>query len=191
MVTDSKPNFSEVVRKLGGPLRGFLVNYCGNVDLAEDLLQETLIRVEKNLGKFRGESSLKTWVFRIATNAAIDHHRKQGSRVTVVPIDETEQIPDDVPEIGEPLVISEMNSCVREKIDSLPADYRAALVLHDLEGLTAAEVASICDISLATAKIRIHRGRQRLRKVLTEGCDFYYNDDLNLLCDRKLPDSKD
>jgi len=191
MVNDSHPNFSEVVQQLGGPLRGFLVSYCGNADLAEDLLQETLIRVERNLGGFRGESSLKTWVFRIATNTAIDHHRKQGSRVTVVPIDETDQIPDDVPEIGEPLVIREMNDCIREQIDSLPEDYRASLVLHDLEGLTAAEVASICEISLATAKIRIHRGRQRLRKVLAEGCDFYYNDDLNLRCDRKLPDSKD
>ena len=93
--------------------------------------------------------------------------------------------------IPEPLVIKEMNACIREQIDSLPADYRAALVLHDLEGLTAAEVATVCDISLATAKIRIHRGRQRLRKVLANTCSFYYDDDLNLRCDRKLPDTED
>ena len=191
MAADSQPEFTEVLREFGGPLRGYLVNYCGDADLAEDLLQETLIRVEKNLGGFRRESSLKTWVFRIATNAAIDHFRKQASRVTVVPMDETGQLAADDPDMGEPLVITEMNDCIREQIDSLPTDYRAALVLHDLEGLTAAEVAAVCDISLATAKIRIHRGRRRLRRVLAEGCDFYYNDDLNLHCDRKLPDARD
>ena len=191
MVTESQPEFTDIVRRLGGPLRGYLVNYCGDTDVAEDLLQETLIRVEKNLAGFRRESSLKTWVFRIATNTAIDHFRKQGSRGTIVPVDEAERVPDDVPEIGEPLVIREMNACIREQIDSLPTDYRAALVLHDLEGLTAAEVAAVCDISLATAKIRIHRGRQRLRKVLANTCSFYYDDDLNLHCDRKLPDAED
>lgn len=191
MVIDNQPSLNDVVERLGGPLRGYLVNYCGDEDVAEDLLQETLIRVERNLAGFRGESSLKTWVFRIATNVAIDHSRKQGSRGTVVPVDEAMQIPDDGPEIGEPLVIEEMSACIREQIDSLPEDFRAVLVLHDLEGLTAKEVALICDISLATAKIRIHRGRQRLRKVLSDGCDFYHNDDLNLQCDRKLPDSTD
>jgi len=191
MDIENEPDLIGVVQQFGGPLRGYLINYCGDEEIAKDLLQETLIRVEKNLGRFRGESDLKTWVFRIATNVAIDHFRKQGSRGTVVSVDEATQIPDGAPEIGEPLVIQEMNSCIREQIDSLPEDYRAALVLHDLEGLTAREVASVCDISLATAKIRIHRGRQRLRSVLSDGCDFYHNDDLNLQCDRKLPDSTD
>ncbi len=185
MATESHPDIAYVVQRLGAPLRGYLVNYCGDMDLAEDVLQETLIRVERNLAGFRRESSLKTWVFRIATNTAIDHFRSQRSRGTVVPITDAEQLPDEVPDLGEPLVISEMNACIREQIDSLPADYRAALILHDLEGLTAAEVATICEISLATAKIRIHRGRQRLRKVLTAGCDFYHDGDLNLRCDRK------
>ena len=78
MVSGNQVTFPEVVRDFGGILRGYLVNYCGDIDLAEDLFQETLIRLERNLGKFRGDSSLKTWVFRIATNVTIDHFRKQG-----------------------------------------------------------------------------------------------------------------
>jgi len=191
MGSGNQIDFAEIVGQYGTLLRGYLVNYCGDVDVAEDVLQETLLRVERGLAGFRGDASLKTWVLRIATNAAIDHFRRRDVLATVVPIDDAGPLPDGGPELGEPLVIREMNTCIREQIDSLPDTYRAALVLHDLEGLTAVEVAEICDVSLATAKIRIHRGRQRLRRVLSDGCAFYYDADLNLRCDRKAPESSD
>jgi RNA polymerase sigma-70 factor (ECF subfamily) len=70
------------------------------------------------------------------------------------------------------LVVDEMNSCVRQVIDSLPEDYRAALVLHDLEGLTAEQTAEISGCSVPTAKIRIHRARMRLADALREGMRF-------------------
>jgi RNA polymerase sigma-70 factor (ECF subfamily) len=82
-------------------------------------------------------------------------------------------------------VVDEMNACVRQVIDSLPEDYRAALVLHDLEGLNAQQVAEICGCSLATAKIRIHRARHRLRGALQQQCEFYRDGDDVFRCDRK------
>lgn len=78
-----------------------------------------------------------------------------------------------------------MNVCVRQVIDSLPEDYRAALVLHDLEGLTAEQTAQISGCTLPTAKIRIHRARSRLRDALRRECDFYRDSDDILRCDRK------
>ena len=89
-------------------------------------------------------------------------------------------------DISEALIVDEMNACIREVIDSLPEDYRAALVLHDLEGLTAPETADVCGTSLATAKARIHRGRKRLARALELTCTFY-SDDETLRCDRKNP----
>jgi RNA polymerase sigma-70 factor (ECF subfamily) len=80
-----------------------------------------------------------------------------------------------------------MSSCVRDVIDGLPGNYRTALVLHDLEGLTAAQVAEVANCSLATAKIRIHRARRRLRDALEEECRFYRDDDDVFRCDRKPP----
>ena len=77
-----------------------------------------------------------------------------------------------------------MNACVRGVIDTLPADYRAALVLHDLEGLTAEQTAAIVGCSLPTAKIRIHRARQRLRKALEDECRFYRDDGSVFRCTR-------
>jgi RNA polymerase sigma-70 factor (ECF subfamily) len=100
-------------------------------------------------------------------------------------MDQTEEISD--PEVtGEGrMVIDEMNSCVREVIDTLPEDYRAALVLHDIEGLTAAATAEACGCSLATAKIRIHRARARLKKALDTECVFYRDEENVFRCDRK------
>jgi RNA polymerase sigma-70 factor (ECF subfamily) len=88
-------------------------------------------------------------------------------------------------ETDENLVVDEMNSCVREVIDSLPEDYRTALVLHDLEGQTAAQVAEIAGCSVATAKIRIHRARRRLKEALDEECRFYRDSNNVFRCDRK------
>ena len=88
-------------------------------------------------------------------------------------------------EIDRQLVVDEMSSCVREVIDSLPEDYRTALVLHDLEGLTAAQVAEIAECSLAAAKIRIHRARLRLKDALNQECSFYRDEENVFRCDRK------
>lgn len=74
---------------------------------------------------------------------------------------------------------------MRRVINALPEDYRAALVLHDLEGLTAQQTAEVCGCSVATAKIRIHRARGRLREALREECDFYRDGEAVFRCDQK------
>jgi RNA polymerase sigma-70 factor (ECF subfamily) len=83
------------------------------------------------------------------------------------------------------IVVDEMNACIRQVIDGLPEDHRAALVLHDLEGLTAQQIADICGCSLATAKVRIHRARARLKDALRLECEFYRDGDHVFRCDRK------
>jgi RNA polymerase sigma-70 factor (ECF subfamily) len=102
-----------------------------------------------------------------------------------VDVDEVGDLPDIGVDVDDRIVVDEMNTCIRGVIDSLPEDYRAALVLHDLEGLTAAEVAEVCHSSVATAKIRIHRARARLKKALEEECDFYHDSEDVFRCDRK------
>ena len=111
---------------------------------------------------FEARSSLKKRAFAIASRVAADHFRKPENSLEIVDIDEAGGVLDIAPQIGEHLAVAEMSSCVRRVIDSLPVDYRTALVLHDLEGMSAEQVAGICGCSLATAKIRIHRARTRL-----------------------------
>jgi RNA polymerase sigma-70 factor (ECF subfamily) len=177
--------FEDVAKELSSPLRRYLERLVGNRATADDLLQDTLLKIARGLPEFEGRSSIKTWAFTIATRVATDHFRRPQSRAQMVEIDETG--PDHVAdaEVDQRLVIDEMNSCVREVIDSLPEDYRTALVLHDLEGQTAMQVAEIADCSLATAKIRIHRARRRLKEALDQECSFYRDEDNVFRCDRK------
>ena len=78
-----------------------------------------------------------------------------------------------------------MSECIREFVDNLPADYRTIIILNELEGFTNKEIADILQTSVDTAKIRLHRARARLKKMLEEGCDFYHDDRSELACDRK------
>lgn len=192
MIEASRENhsFEEIAEQLTGPLERYLGRYTGDPSVTEDLIQETLLRISRALPGFEGRSSLKNWAFTIATNTAMDYFRKTKSSSKIIDIDEVPVPPDEKDWIEERLIIHEMNACVREEIDSLPEDYRAALILHDLEGLTAAETAKITGCSLATAKIRIHRARARLKKALQKDCTFYRDSDHVLRCDRKNPEEK-
>ncbi len=176
---------TSLIAELSPALLRYLRRYVGNPGLAEDLLQETLIRMEKGLDKFEHRSSPKTWAFTIASRVATDHFRSPENSLDIVDVDEAAELPDTDLHIDERLVIAEMSHCVREVIDSLPADYRIALVLHDLEGMSAEQVATVYTCTLASAKIRIYRARERLRKKLEHKCDFQHDDDGVFRCDRK------
>lgn len=176
------------VRELIPPLTRYLHHYVSDPVLAEDLLQETLARISRGLEGFENRSSLTTWAFAIATRVAADHFRRPEHRLKIVDVLDLEDIEELALEeslVDQKLDSHKMNACIREVIDSLPEDYRAALVLYDLEELTARQVAEICDIPLSTAKIRIHRARKRLREAFKTECEFYRDDDNVFRCYRK------
>lgn len=178
-------SFEKLAQDLSPPLLRYLQRMVGDPAVADDLLQETLIRIARGLGSFTGRATVKTWAFSIATHVAADYFRRPERGVRIVDISEADEVPDGALPIDDRVVVNEMNACVRQVIDSLPDDYRAALVLHDLEGLNAEQTAEICGCSLPTAKIRIHRARERLRNALQQQCDFYRNAGDVLQCDRK------
>lgn len=177
--------FAALAAELSPPLLRYLRRYAGDATVADDLLQETLIRMARGLADFAGRSSVKTWAFAIATRVALDYFRSPAHRAGIVDMDEAEQVADPARLVEEQVAVDEMNACIRQVIDSLPGDYRAALVLHDLEGQTAREIAEICGVSLATVKIRIHRARSRLKAALDLQCDFYRDSESVFRCNRK------
>ena len=177
-------SFEDVAHELSSPLRRYLERLTGNHATAEDVLQETLVKIARGLPGFEGRSSVKTWAFSIATRVATDHFRRPEFKAKIVDVDETVNLTVLDSEIEGQLVAEEMTDCVRGVIDGLAGDYRTALVLHDLEGLTAAQVAEVSGCSLANAKIRIHRARRRLKQALENECTFYRDDDNVFRCDR-------
>ena len=174
-----------VLADVAQPVLRYLERYVGDKTVAEDLQQETLIRVARALPSFEGRSSLKTWAFSIASRVAADYFRHPDRQARIVDLDEAGDVSDSDIEITERLIEDEMNKCVRQVIDSLPDTYRSALILHDFEGLSAGQVAQVCDCSVANAKIRIHRARNRLKESLKTACSFYHDQEGVYRCDRK------
>ena len=158
---------------------------------AEDLAQEVFIKISRSLGEFRGESSLSTWVYRVATNAAWDRLRSAEHRSSVSAVspcgDEDVAVPDLGVSAEQQVIRGEMSECVRSLVDELPESYRTVLVLSEIEGLRDAEIADVLGVTLETVKIRLHRARARLRKAMEEQCRLYRDRDSTLLCDLKAP----
>ena len=161
---------------------------------AEDLAQDVFDKINSGLGGFQKKSKLSTWIYRIATNTAIDRFRSAAYKHAtehIVIEDGADHDPQCVLEDRKPpatdqvVIRKEMSECINEFIDKLPPDYKTVIVLSELEGLAIKEIAEILGISVNNAKIRLHRARAKLKAALNEGCDFYHDERNTLACDRK------
>jgi RNA polymerase sigma-70 factor (ECF subfamily) len=187
-------DFAEVFREYRRPIYNYLLRMTQNQAEAEDLAQETFVRVHRSLPTFRGEASLSTWLYRIATNVSFDHFRRRTARQagTALPleiIDFDRDRESDVPSSPEQVAArSEMSTCVQAFVQRLPPDYRAVLVLKDVQGLKNREIAEVLDCSVATVKIRLHRARTTLREALNAGCNFSHDERNIFVCEPKEVD---
>ena len=162
---------------------------------AEDLTQEVFVRVSRGLPDFKGEAKLSTWIYRIATNVAIDRSRSRSfkearSGKAISHQEESAEdscaLPDEKsPSVERRLMREEMSSCVQNYIDALPENYRAIVTLSDIEGLSNQEIAEVLGLTLDTVKIRLHRGRAKLKTKLETGCRFDRDEEDTLVCDPK------
>ncbi|MBI4013200.1 MAG: RNA polymerase sigma factor [Candidatus Rokubacteria bacterium] len=164
----------------------YLSRLVGATD-AEDLTQEVFVKLSQALSSFRGESSVSTWIYRIATNTALDRLRSPSvQRAARAPLELLPLATEQPLGIEHDLGRKEMNECIRRYIDNLPPPYRSALVLSEDEGLTNQQIADVLGISLETVKIRLHRARSRLRNQLGSGCTFYRDDRNEHACEPKI-----
>ena len=150
--------------RFGGPLLGYLTGMAGEPALAEDLLQETLLRVYRNIGRYRERGLFRAWVFRIATNLALSHLRRRRL-VPLAPLDERAlQIPDrSRPAPHEALESEERARWIDEGIETLPADQRTVFLLRVRHDLVVREIAAILCVPEGTVKSRFHHAVRKLR----------------------------
>ena len=188
--------FEAIHAEQRGPILGYLLRLTRDLPLAEELTQETFLRVSRSLPTFRGDSKLTTWLYRIATRVYLDQRRKEAVRsadprklppvlVAAPAAGSSAAAGPRLPDLL--LEASEMGRCIREFVDRLPPDHRTAIVLHDLQGLSNPEIAEVLECSLETVKIRVHRARHQLRGLLSENCELDVDDGV-VRCDRKQPE---
>jgi RNA polymerase sigma-70 factor, ECF subfamily len=194
-MTGSAFHFQKIYDEFHPRILRYLSRMVGE-DEAEDLTQEVFVKIDRAWDSFRGESRMSTWIYRIATNIALDrlrsHHSRgnDGQSLSAAAIEENEEVRDlwsgeEKASTDQQIIRREMNGCIREIIDTLPGDYRSVIVLGELEGLKDTEIAEVLGISLQAAKMRLHRGRALLQKELSSACIFYRDERNEFACDRK------
>jgi len=194
-------NFSSVYDEFYNKILHYLKRLVGEFE-AEEVAQIVFEKISRNLNSFKGDSKLSTWIYRVATNTALDRLKSQSFKYSFAgPL---APLPMNLPEAEKPgsnisrrlvppdnkVIQNEMSECVREFVDRLPPDYRTIIALKDFEGLTNKEIAEVLEISLDSAKIRLHRARKQLKESLSAGYDFYVDERSVLACDRKQPTPK-
>lgn len=147
-------------------------HYTGNREAAEDCGQEAMVRIWKNLDKYRGECALESWAYRIAANCCMDWLRKKqrDRSVSMEPMREQGFDPaDPSPGTEDQVVAADEHRRLREAIAQLPEDQREALVLTQLERIPYEEVAAKMGVSEGTVKSRVNRAKAKLKEILTAG----------------------
>lgn len=165
--------FEEVVAIFQHRIYQHCYRMVGNAYEAEDLAQEAFIRAYMNIHSFDHHRKFSTWLYRIATNLAIDHLRKRKPDYYLdAEIKGTDglnmysQLPTNERSPEEEVESLEIQGHIHQEIVSLPPIYRSIIMLRYLEEFTLKEISEIMDIPLGTVKTRIHRGREALRKKL-------------------------
>jgi RNA polymerase sigma-70 factor (ECF subfamily) len=169
--------FEELVTERSGEIYGLLFRLTENSEEARDLTQETFLRAFQNIGRFRGEADLRTWIYRIAINQARNRWRwwRRRRRDATVPLDATQGQSNQTliatlaesSENPEQLTLAhEREVALRSALQKVGRAYRETVILRDIEGFSYEEIASTLGINVGTVKSRLARGRQELRRKL-------------------------
>lgn len=172
---ESSAAYEELISRFQQPVYSLVYRLMSDPCDACDVVQEVFLKIFRNIGNFRGQSSLKTWIYRIAVNEAYNHrrwfgrHRKQEVGLET---DEegTRSYRDTLPDAGaspfEEVLSHETRALIDDALTHLNPIFRTAVVLRDIEDLAYEEISEILQVSLGTVKSRILRGREALRKDL-------------------------
>lgn len=167
----SQEAFAELVRRYEASVYSLCYRTVGDAGEAEDLAQETFLRLYRGLGKFRSGARLRPWLHKIAANVCLDALRKRKD--ATLSLDEMREgqsvppIPRGGPLPEEVCLGREAQTAVHQALLQLPGEYRVALVLRYLEGLSYQEVADALGVPLSTVETRILRAKKMLGQVLT------------------------
>lgn len=160
--------------------------------VADELTQDAFLRAYQAREQFRGEAPERAWLLRIARNVSLDYLRSPRARDAAAAALDDEPGPEAAeapvgggqvaPDVEQAVRREQMSECVRDFVRTLPATLREPLLLHDVQGMTNAEIALALGCSLEAAKMRLHRARARLRAMMEANCDLFHDEDNVLSC---------
>jgi RNA polymerase sigma-70 factor (ECF subfamily) len=162
-------------------VRKFILASVRNPSAADDLTQETFIRIGENLNALRDPAKISSWIFRIAYHQVQDYFRanKRSPQEEIhdglVNLEETP--------LQKKMEQSEMSQCVQDQLHLLPDSQRSVIILADVMDFSLQEIADILGITVENAKVRLHRGRKKFKAILEEKCTFETDERSVLVCE--------
>jgi RNA polymerase sigma-70 factor (ECF subfamily) len=160
------PSWEEIVRTHSARVYRLAYRLTGDQHDAEDLTQEVFVRVFRSLSSYQ-PGTFEGWLHRITTNLFLDQvRRKRRIRFEGLEDDAHERLPGREPSPAQVFDDRHLDADIQHALDALPPEFRVAVVLCDIEGLSYEEIAATLDIKLGTVRSRVHRGRSRLRAAL-------------------------
>ncbi|MGZ4487180.1 MAG: RNA polymerase sigma factor SigE, partial [Nocardioides sp.] len=165
-VTEGVPTWDEIVERHSDRVYRLAYRLTGNRHDAEDLTQEVFVRVFRSLSSYT-PGTFEGWLHRITTNLFLDQARRKAKiRFDALAEDAESRLPSRATATDASFLDTQFDDDVEAALSALPPDFRAAVVLCDIEGLSYEEISDVLDLKLGTVRSRIHRGRAMLRKAL-------------------------
>lgn len=175
-----KDALAQLVNSHLQPIYRVALRMCGNVNDAEETLQETFLSAIKALPRFEGRSQFSTWLYRIASNACFMQRRRHATEPEMVPIEQDGEMPGDQDAFVQPRLLAdwsaqpvdvaldhELHDTLQRAIADLPPTLRIVFIWRDLEAFSTTETAEILGITESAVKVRLHRARLQLREQLS------------------------
>ncbi|MCU1291524.1 MAG: polymerase, sigma-24 subunit, subfamily [Bryobacterales bacterium] len=172
--------YEELIQRFHQPVYNVVYRLLGNPSDASDVVQDVFLKVFRSVSAFREQSSLRTWIYRIAVNEAHNHRRWFSRHCRCeVPLESEREDQTHIVELAtdpgrspyDQALDSETRSLIEQALTKINPAFRTAVVLRDIENLSYEEIAEILQLSLGTVKSRILRGREALRRELTQRVD--------------------
>ena len=167
-MTPEFPCVTKAWRMHESELRGYLIQRLNNSDLAEDLLQDVFVKAMRQGGNFCNLNNQRAWLFQVARNALVDHHRLRREPL---------ELSDDIPEFVEQAdPVAALSACVGRVLTELSPEDRDIIQQCDLNGMKQQDYAAVQGLTLPAVKSRLLRARQRMRSTMSANCQVKFDE---------------
>jgi RNA polymerase sigma-70 factor (ECF subfamily) len=174
MAVETQDATYQIWVELKSNLHRFIARRASNEADADDILQDVFVKIHANVGRVRDTTKLHSWVYQITRNAIIDYYRTRRTHLSLDDSPDAFDIPkEETPEADAGR--EEIMRCLNPMVERLQSDYRKALLMADVQGVTQAEIAGDLNLSVSGAKSRVQRARGKMKAMLLDCCQFEFD----------------
>jgi RNA polymerase sigma-70 factor (ECF subfamily) len=176
-------NYWEIYNEYYTKVRKFILALVKDEWVADDLIQETFVRIQENLGSVKDPARISSWIFRIAYNLCQDHFRQSRKSANDEATSQEGMEVSKEASVPKELEQRQMGECVQDNVNLLPESLRTVLIFYDIMEFSHQEVAEILGTTIENTKVRLHRARKKLKAILEEQCAFEMDERNVLVCE--------